>query len=84
MDDEAGSQTISASDFRFPGFTTAERSTFDEQFRSRRAVNRAIDSAAAEQRCVSRVYDGVDLELRNVSADNVDSAICFSLHRQFQ
>jgi hypothetical protein len=39
-------------------------------------MNRAIDSAAAEQRCVSRVYNGIDLDLRDVSADDFDLSFC--------
>src|SRR5205814_2504689 len=65
-------QIISASDFRVPGLTTAERSTFGEQFSSGSAVNRAVHPAAAEKRRVSRIHNGIDLELRDVAADDVD------------
>jgi hypothetical protein len=47
-------------------------------------MNRAIHSAAAAECCVRRVYDGVDVELCDVAAKDVDSAIevlhelCFS------
>ena len=58
--------------FASPGLTTAERSTFGEQFGARSAVNRAIDSAAAEQRRVCGVHNGIDLELSDVAADDLD------------
>src|ERR1043166_449079 len=35
-------------------------------------MNRAIDSAATEKRCVCRVHDRVDLELCNVAAEDVN------------
>ena len=47
-------------------------------------MNRAVDPAAAAECRVRRVYDGVDVELCDVAAKNVDSAIeilhelCFS------
>ena len=72
MNDEAGWQIISASDFRVPGLTTAERSTFGEQFSSGSAVNRAVYPAAAEKRRVSRIHNGIDFELRDITTDNVD------------
>src|SRR6266567_1221359 len=62
VNDKAGRQTIAASNFRFPRLTTAQRSTFREQFGAGRAMNRAIDSAATEKCCVSRVYNRVDID----------------------
>jgi hypothetical protein len=35
-------------------------------------MNCAIHSPAAEKRGVRRVHDGVDIELRDVAADDVD------------
>ena len=72
VNDEARWQTISARDFRFSGLTTTQRSTFGDQFRSGSVVNCAIDSAAAEQRRICGIHNGIDLELRDVAADNVD------------
>ena len=69
---EPSGQTISASNFSFPGLTTAERSTFGKQFRPGSAVNRAIDSATAEQRRICGIHNSVDFELRDVATDNVD------------
>jgi hypothetical protein len=72
VNDEPGRQTISASNFRLPGLTTAQRSTFGEQFRSGSAMNRAVHSAPAEKRRVCCVHNGIDFESRNVAAEDVD------------
>jgi hypothetical protein len=37
-------------------------------------MNRAIDSAAAEKRRVRRVHNRVNIEFRDVAADNVNFA----------
>ena len=72
VNDKARRQTIAASNFRFPGLTTAQRSTFREQFGAGRAMNRAINSAAAKKRRICCIHDGIDLELRDVAADEFD------------
>src|SRR5262249_41276930 len=74
VNDEFRRQVVAARDFRFARPTTAERSTFLQQLWTGRAVNRAIHSAAAEQRCVCGVYDRIDLELRDIAADDLDPA----------
>ena len=72
VNDKARRQTIAASNFRFPGLTTAQRSTFREQFGAGSAMNRAINSAAAKKRRVSRVHNRVDVDFRDITTDNVD------------
>src|SRR5438876_57100 len=72
VNDKARRQTIAASNFRFPGLTTAQRSTFREQFGAGRAMNRAINSAAAKKRRICGIHDGIDLELRDIPADDFD------------
>ena len=72
VNDESSGQTIAASDFRLPGLTTAQRSTFGEQFRSGSAMNRAVHSAPAEKRRVSRVHNRVDVDFCDIPADDFD------------
>jgi hypothetical protein len=48
------------SDFGIPGLAATKRAAFGEQPRSGRAMDRAIDPAAAEQRRVRGVDDGVN------------------------
>ena len=60
---EASGQTIAPCNLRFAGSTTSERAAFGEQFGARRAMNSAIDTAAAEERCVCRVNNGIRVEV---------------------
>ena len=82
VDDESSGQTIATSDFRFTGFTAAKRTAFRKQLRSSGAMNRSVDSAAADKRRVRRVHNGIDLELRDIAADDIDFAIQIFLHEQ--
>ena len=61
VNDESSWQTISARDFSFAWTTTAQRAAFGEQFRACGAVNRPIDAATAEKRCVRSVHNGVNV-----------------------
>src|SRR5437762_528154 len=65
-------QPITARHPRLAGRTSADRSAFGEQVRTSRAVNRAVDSAAAEERGVGGVDDGVEGELGDVAAMKLD------------
>ena len=49
MDHEARRQPVAARDLRVAGVAAAERAAFRQQLRARRAMDRAIDAAAAEQ-----------------------------------
>src|SRR5438094_8539850 len=80
VDDESSGQTIATSDFRFTGFTAAKCTAFREQFRSSGAMNRAVDSAAAEKRRVRRVHNRIDLELRDIPSRDLTIAVQMFLH----
>src|SRR6266478_1527377 len=82
VNDELSGQTIGASNFRFAGSTTAECAAFGQQFRAGRAMNRAIDSSATEKRCVSRVHNSIDIELRDIAVLDFELAIGI-LHEEF-
>ena len=51
VNDVLGRQPITPRDLGGAGRAAAERSAFDKQFRSRGAMDRAVDATAAEQRC---------------------------------
>jgi hypothetical protein len=68
-------QTTSARDLRFTCLATAEHPAFGKQFRACAAMNRAIDTATAKKCRVRRVYNRVNLELRDVGAENFDPAV---------
>ena len=74
VNDEASRQTISMRDFSFAWATTAQRAAFGEQFRACCAVNRAIDAATAEERCVRRVYNGINAQSSDVATEDFNSA----------
>lgn len=67
-----GRQTIPAGNFRFARMATAKCSALRKQFGSGCAMNRAVDSASAEQRGVGRVHNRVDVELGNVTTYYAD------------
>jgi hypothetical protein len=75
VDDESSGQTIATSDFRFAGFTAAKRTAFREQFRSSGAMNRAIDSSAAEKRRVRRIHNRVNLLFCDVPSRDLNIAV---------
>src|SRR5262249_48942820 len=72
---EASRQTIAARYLRFAWPTTAERAAFGEQFGPRDAMNRAIDTATAEQCRVRRVHNRINLELCDIAAEDFDFAV---------
>jgi len=74
VNDEASRQTITARHLCFAWATTAERAAFGEQFASCGTVNRAIDAATAEERRVGRVHNRINIELRDIAAEDFDSA----------
>ena len=66
-------EPIAARDLGAAGLAAAERFAFLEQLGPGRAMDRAIDAAAAKQRAVRRVDDGVDRKRRDVGDDDVEA-----------
>ena len=62
VDDVLRRQPIAARDFGRPGFAAAKPCTFRAQFRARRAMDRAVDPATAEQAAVCCIDDGIDVQ----------------------
>src|SRR5215467_3005409 len=62
VDDMPGLEPVAARDLRGSGLAAAERAAFRQQLRARGAMDRAVDPAAAPQRAVRRIDDGVDVE----------------------
>jgi hypothetical protein len=60
MNDMLRWQTITLGDLGVAGRATAKRAAFGEQPRSRGAMDGAIDAAAAQQRTVRGVDNGVN------------------------
>jgi hypothetical protein len=49
-----------------------QRAALGEQLRPGGAMNRAIDAASTEQRCIRRVDDGVNAQCRDIGDDNLE------------
>ena len=66
MNDVPGLEAIAAGDLGGTGVATAQRLALGQQLRSGGAMDGAVDAAAAEQRPVRCIHDGVDVERRDV------------------
>jgi hypothetical protein len=66
MNDMPRRQMITPRDFRAAGLAATERAAFGQQLRPRRAMDRTIDTATAEQRRIRGVDDGVNAQGRDV------------------
>ena len=63
-------QPITLGDFGVAGLAAMERAAFGQQLGPGRAMDRAIDAAAAEQRGIRGVDDGVNAKRRDVGDDD--------------
>ncbi len=75
MDHMPRLQTIAAGDLGLAGIAAAERLAFAQQFRPRRAMDGAVHAAAAEQRAVGGIDDGIDLERGDVADHKLDMRV---------
>src|SRR5205823_10121453 len=75
VDDVARFQAMAARHFRLAGASAAQGPAFREQLRARAAVDGAVHAAAAEQRLVRGVDDGIDVEERDVPFGHFDHAL---------
>jgi hypothetical protein len=66
MNDMPRRQAVAFGDFGAAGLAAIERAAFGQQFGSRRAMDRTIDAATAEQRRVGGVDDGVNAQRRDI------------------
>src|ERR1051325_9563429 len=73
MNNVLGRQFIALGDLCFARGAAAERLAFGEEFAAGGAVDRTIDPAAAEQRCVRRIYDRVDRKLGDVADEDLEA-----------
>ena len=66
MDDVPGLEAIAAGDLGGTGVATAQGLALGQQLGAGGTMDGAVDAAAAEQRGVGSVDDGVDVERRDV------------------
>ena len=69
MNHEPRRQPITPGDFGVAGVAAMEGAAFRQQLWAGRSVDRAVHTAATEQRLVRGVDDGVNAECRNVGDD---------------
>ena len=79
VDDVAGGQAVAVRDHRLAGGAAADGAACLKQLRPGGAMNRPIDSAAAEQALIGSVDDGVHRQLGDVADVNFDVR-CFNVH----
>jgi hypothetical protein len=66
MDDMLGRQPVSFGDPGFAGWATTKQATFVQQIWAGSAVDSTINPAAAQQRTVGGIDNGVNRQLRNI------------------
>src|ERR1700722_4429277 len=71
MDHIPRREQIAACDFGVAGRAAMERAAFRQKLRPRRAMDRAIDAAATEQRRIGGVDDGVNAQGRDIGDDDL-------------
>ena len=74
VDDPARGQPVALRRLGLARSAASERAALVEQLRARRAMDGAVDAAAAQQRRVRGVDDRVDALLGDVAADDLDHA----------
>ena len=67
MDDEPGGEVVAARDARLAGRATTQAPALLQKPRTGCTVDGAVDTSAAEQRCVGRIHNGIDLQSGDVS-----------------
>ena len=72
MDDVSCGQAKSRGDACLPRGASPECAADGQQLRSRRPVNGAVDASTSKERLVGGVDDGVNVQARDVSLDQID------------
>ena len=65
-------ELVSSGDLGAAGLTAIQGAAFGEQLGSRGTMDRAIDPAAAEQRAICGVDDGVNAQCGDIGDDDVE------------
>jgi len=84
MNDMPCRQTVSTGDLSSSGFAAVQRTAFRQKLRPGRAVDRTIDAAAAEQRRIGGVDDGVNAQGSDVGDDDFQPCRAELARRQAQ
>ncbi len=63
-------EPITSGDLDVAGRAAIQRAAFGEEFGARSAMDRAVNAAATEQRCIRSVDDGVNAQRRDIGDDD--------------
>jgi hypothetical protein len=84
VDHMTGLEPITLGDLGITGGATLQRTAFGQQFRPRGPMDRAIDPAAAEQRRIGGVDDGVNAKRCNIGDDDFQPGVAELARREPQ
>ena len=73
VDDIAGRQAVAPGDFRLAGRAAVQRAALFQQIGTGRAMDGTIDAAAAQQRFIGGVDDGVQSQRGDVDLTDFDT-----------
>src|SRR3954451_3677254 len=72
VNDMPGGKSVAFGDLGIACCAATEGTAFSQQLRPGRAMNRAVDTAAAEQRFIRSVDDGVNVKCGDVAGDDFE------------
>ena len=75
VNDPARGKIVAFGDLRLARRAAIQSTALFQELRACRTVNRAIDSAAAQQRRVGGIHDGIHFLIRDVAIHNFDSVL---------
>lgn len=75
VDDPFRGQIITLGDFRLAGFAAVERAALFQQLRPGGAMDGAVHAAAAQERSVGGVDDGIDVLLGDVALEDCETRV---------
>jgi hypothetical protein len=70
MDHKLGRESEPGSNFRLARLAAVQGDARPQEFRTRRPMNGAIDTATTQQGAVRRIHDGIHRKLGDVALDN--------------
>ena len=77
MDDVPRGQAVALGDLGVAGLAAVQRAALFQKLRAGRAMDRAIDAAAAQQAFVGGVDDRIDVEPGDVAFDDLEAAMAY-------
>jgi hypothetical protein len=73
VNDRSGGKPVAFGEFRLAGRATAEEAALSQEFRAGGAMDCPVNAAAAQQRAIGGVDDGIDGQSCDVGLEKIDS-----------